>query len=507
MIYYYLLMLDLVKKLDFISEKVFLEIDGYNKIKTAFGAFLSISITVTSIVLMFLFGRDVYERKIPNLAAAEKYYESSKIYFQKNQIILTMYDYFGYTIVDPLKYIDIVIQDQLYKNAEIQYDRPLEGSSAEYCDDDLLSDWYEKLPHDRVSYYTKKEKTYICIKTPDDHYFENDPSSENVFRGTNIYLSYCDSTKRSCPEDTKEVIDNSWIFTNYIFAYIDGMNYEKPINHILMGKAEKVNSDKIKTIKMIFSNNEFISDNGWIIEDKVLQKYSLLQDFKVEEGNRSANNKDMFLTYLFSSPRFGKYIYRSYMKIQDLFAKIGGIINALIILSYFLTHQYTIFEYKANIMKAYIEHKKKLQADLLKSESNILCEKSKASINRVASEEDNVKFTPSIIKNNISRFKNNLNKPSVNPIVSGENKGKVCIEGNEAKDPKENVMSPSIAKAFVYKKLELENAELEKDNFSFCGMIWSYICCNKLEIERYSRMKNRVKNMIDITNIMGVLYS
>jgi hypothetical protein len=54
---------------------------------------------------------------------------------------------------------------------------------------------------------------------------------------------------------------------------------------------------------------------------------------------------------LFESPNIVDNINRSYMKIQDLFAKIGGLINALVILMKVLSSNYIDFIYFNKLIK------------------------------------------------------------------------------------------------------------------------------------------------------------
>ena len=54
---------------------------------------------------------------------------------------------------------------------------------------------------------------------------------------------------------------------------------------------------------------------------------------------------------LFDSPNVIDRITRSYMKIQDLFAKIGGMINALVIVMKILTIHYIRFNYLINLFQ------------------------------------------------------------------------------------------------------------------------------------------------------------
>ena len=80
------------------------------------------------------------------------------------------------------------------------------------------------------------------------------------------------------------------------------------------------------------------------------------------------NSNGNFLTISLDAPKKVSIIYRNYTKVQEVFAKIGGFFNAIILILKALSTNYLKFNYKMNILK---ELKKKLmEQNKIKKEIN-----------------------------------------------------------------------------------------------------------------------------------------
>jgi hypothetical protein len=87
-----------------------------------------------------------------------------------------------------------------------------------------------------------------------------------------------------------------------------------------------------------------VSDVGWILEDYNNKNFVKLRDIQ-EETLVSSSRKEFFKLILEVMKTREKTV-RYYMKVQELFAKIGGLINAMLIIVNILIYDYIKFKYR-----------------------------------------------------------------------------------------------------------------------------------------------------------------
>ena len=147
-----------------------------------------------------------------------------------------------------------------------------------------------------------------------------------------------------------DVLKNFGMLVTIINSYVESDNYQIPIKYYVTNLTFQASRGLYKRIFVSMTNNTFTSDNGWLLEDFNEIRYAQISDVKTEilvynEGATPIG------AYTFSSPRLVDNIIRSYMKVQDLTAKIGGLINAMIIIVKILSFNYLRFVYVKEVYK------------------------------------------------------------------------------------------------------------------------------------------------------------
>lgn len=502
----------LIKSLDFVSDKVYLEIHGNNRYHTKLGAFLSVCITVTSIVLAFMFGNDIYERQIPFLANYQQLVGSSRVYLKNFQVAFSLTNIDGGIINDPLRYLDVKILHENFSNKKLQSISNDSDSSLRYCNEqDLLVEWYQKLPTEEVDSISS-QNDFICIKAGKNSYFENE-TQDIEHKAIVIGFSYCDRTQRDCPIDTEKVVKNTQITTHYVNTYTNGFNYTNPINYFFQSKSEILVPDEYKRLKMTVAKDEFISDNGWIIEDETTISYNNINSIQVDTFDFKRHDNDSLFSLVLSSSRLSSKTHRSYLKIADLFAKIGGIVYAMLSLVFIITYHYNKFSYKAEIMQYYKTHKSQFRDEIeknkLKTHLDTIGRKAKINFNNVISEAENI---------NSPRNRSNSQKESIvrfmpmheanllrNRAKSNSKRDTTVVKPFSETFKKKPTSSFAFKTSTMLQNLDLEDLDFEFE-YTYSNMLLSYICCKKEDKIKYKKMYKRIHNMLDIMNIMKALY-
>ena len=183
----------------------------------------------------------------------------------------------------------------------------------------------------------------LCLNPKDNLFLKNKIANSN---SQSLYISFfpCNPEKRHC-DPNSDLFLKSFNFNLAVQnSYVDTNNYEEPIRYHIDNSMYQSSNDYNKIISFSLTNNTFISDNGWLLEDKISYSYVQISEKKSEIAGYYAGITPI-VTVSLDSLNIVDTISRSYMKVQDLLAKIGGIINALIIITKILTFHYLRFLY------------------------------------------------------------------------------------------------------------------------------------------------------------------
>jgi hypothetical protein len=325
-----------LKKFDIIGPEFKFERDGSSRFKTLQGSFLSIIIIVAAIVLAFQFGQDIYQRKLPSISTSREFINSSEIYMQDLPIMLSFFSDNALEI-NYTSTLDGWVDEYVFNDGEFNYHRH------------NLVNCREMLPkfkkhQNLVAEVLSQGSTQYCLNFTENHKFQNEFISP---RSTFIAFKfrYCLKEERSSCDHDPILLNNPLAFSlTYVDNFVDARNYTNPIQPYIGKILSTTSSSLAKLLYLSFTNNEFVSDNGWLVEDINEINYIQLSAQSSEILLRKETNNFVFQLYL-SSPRLRINDKRLYLKVQELFARIGGIVNGFIIFMNILSFHYLRFKY------------------------------------------------------------------------------------------------------------------------------------------------------------------
>lgn len=153
------------------------------------------------------------------------------------------------------------------------------------------------------------------------------------FYSSRLNVDFCENArfnKTDClPLETiKQVVPARITMSfNFYDFYADSMNYTTPIKKTIFQGAVNSAVDNFGRLVVTFSNIHYYTDVGWIIEDNRLEKVSSVASATHTNLN-SPGTKTIFSQQFLNSSWLNVYK-RKYIKIQEVFANIGGIINII----------------------------------------------------------------------------------------------------------------------------------------------------------------------------------
>lgn len=373
-----------IKNLDLISDEVGFELNDFKRYKTYLGAFVTVIITIFSLVIAILQGQEIYLRKNPDISISSDYQDYSTVYMDETPFFFVISDTYGYELKDINRYLDIQFYLINRTNSIIDYYGPMYGSASR-CKNSNFDKFTGVMTESTIDSFLSVSS--MCFD------YDHEAVIKNGYTYTNssfvsISFGICNrySPGSNCADDLEEKITELYISTYFLNSYADTIDYEGPIKYYLDVLTQQVSYGFLKRMYVRMTRNAFESENGWLLQNKVKYSFSLLKDIQLDVNSISSSSPlDIFWITL-ESPQLNKSYYRKYTKIQDIFASIGGLINALII-SKLSFYDYLRFRYQVDLVSSLIEDNEK---------SNL--------------KDNNIK---QINKENFISIKNNLQNPDI----------------------------------------------------------------------------------------------
>ena len=214
------------------------------------------------------------------------------------------------------------------------------------------------------------------------------------------------------------------------------------------------------------------TDYGLILEQiKEDNFFSLDLKINVEITFNPISSHRLAYAASVSAPRFIQVYNRSYTKVQELFARLGGIISALMTFSKLLLYNYTRFKYL--IFVQYNTFNLKKSREILNNKANQIKDKDIVDgINKILiSNQEKEKEENSLVKDFRKNTKSNKNLTKLSLLNLNVNE----VENKEMHQINEESEEPIIR---IYNKVDNENSEnkgekesnlekLNRRNFSY----------------------------------------
>jgi hypothetical protein len=300
-----------------------------------------------------------------------------------------------------------------------------------------------------------------------------------------------------------------YVAVSYYNSFFNPKSYDDPVYYYQDIYTKQVATGLVYDTYIRLSKDEFISDNGWILESN--QKSNAIKVESMKEDTYPPYFERL-IRIIFEVSKKKESVSRSYMKVQELFAKVGGLFNACNIIFNLILYDYILFKFRVNYLNPAMGELriKNFSGDQVNdkesSDSNQL--KVKA-LNLKNMNNDNVQ------KNNASKdLENSQSKLNVNPnndnkkipYSSENNSSELNInppkiyDKNEA--PRTNFNNNYIVNKSVFSKTQefkvKSNSNFydndlinEITNLSYLEVLFSRICCNSKKSNLLSKMETK----------------
>jgi len=307
-----------LKLIDILGPECKIKIQSNDTYKTQTGGLLTLLFIVLGVLAFVAFGRDIIEKKLP------------RVNFNKvmdNGTILTLtHDNFAFTVINQadskpvpeferkfVPYLDI------FDNRDGGYTQQTYNFTK--CTDAAMMAMKNQLRVDAKNYYCLPEGTVINI---------TGTFLVGNFISSRLNLDYCTKEKSGrtdcyTKEETKKTITNLQMNLIFYDYYTDSLNYTDPFVQTFYSDNILTTGDSFSRQIIYFKTLEFKTDEGWILEDVSVKRKTAVEKADTTLSPRPGTNT--IFSHMFVNSKWKDIYSRDYIKIQGVFAFIGGFIN------------------------------------------------------------------------------------------------------------------------------------------------------------------------------------
>lgn len=337
----------LIKNIDFFGKTYGFEENQSQSYHTIIGNLITISIIIVCIVIGFLFGEEIYKRDNPQVIDSFEILDFSRIHNYDIPILISAQYANGSAMHNFSSVLDVHVTsfDLFYNSSsKVTYSQNV----IKECNTSLYSKQYADFTN---SLFARNElnkntgQSFYCLNQ--NYYFQNDHLARNS-TFLNVRFAKCNPEKRACHPKLDLVFSNMIVTFSIVSSYLDPKNYTSPITYYFNNIAITLSDALSKRVYVGFEKRRLVTNKGWIL-DSIKEEEYIVNSVTSKDVN--IPNKDReYAQVTFNSPSIVRKTIRSYMKIQELFAKIGGFFNALMIMINVILIHYINFKYYLNLI-------------------------------------------------------------------------------------------------------------------------------------------------------------
>lgn len=334
------------RSIDFFKAPINFKLKQQSKLTTTSGSVFSIAIII--FISIFIFESDLFQKKHPKVLSSNlKTFKSEKINLNKKIIAFGLQNEEGKAFLDNSIYtatFKILVKNE-NKNFEVE-EKVLQ--THECKEEDF--NYQNKNLFEELSL-----KNNFCPNRSENLEVEGywDEASLGYLM---VELNICDNiTMNGTCKSLNEIRKFMEIYNNFNIyiqnSYIDYHDYNKPIKSIIENDYVYIDHNYRKIMQILFKKSSLSTDHGLSFED-----FSDLNEVIIDEKksdfiiiNNAESGTNLLRFELYASKNSLR-IERSYEKLSDLVAKLGGLLKVFMAMGYIFTN----LELRYQVLKIFL---------------------------------------------------------------------------------------------------------------------------------------------------------
>jgi hypothetical protein len=322
---------------DILGPTVKLTIQRKDYYKSNFGGFSTFIILIVFFLAFFGFGNDLFKRENPTVTFNRINNNELLLYnITDNNFLFSIYDQFTDEPISDFDRRFYVYYDYYSLDGQGSIEVDL-NNPMEKCSQETLKKFEDNFYSDPSTYLCFPKNSKIELKGV---------MSKGINSAIRLQVNYCknntDSSKGklrdNCllKDDTLKFLAGRRIQMHLIVedAVIDTYNYKVPGKFIAYTTSINTNTNSWTRMKLIYKKIIFNSNNGFLFNDVESQTYITTESMNLE--SIYSPDTDTIFSHMIGNSQWLEIYNRSYIKVQDIFAIMGGFINFSLIIIRFI---------------------------------------------------------------------------------------------------------------------------------------------------------------------------
>lgn len=303
-------------------------------ISTKFGVLCSLGIFC--ILLIMIVNSDLFRKEVPQIISNNlPLIHRPAITYNNKILAIGVQDdenFFGF--YDP-SYYQIYVTNVIYNmDASGVYSYEIIDKNLHLCsENDVIG----------TEFQGKNLNNNLCFDKNENNFTTEGFFDEKTVKFLSIDFILCDNSTSNITcksfEEMKAKLNGMTLNIFFMDATIDSLDYQNPIKYSVVNKYLYIDLEFHKNFELYFQNINLKSDDG-ILFDEISEKNEI--SYISETTDFSSVSKEDLITprlsfQIFSSKKV-QNIERKYTKVSDLLAKLGGVMQGLVIMCYFFVY-------------------------------------------------------------------------------------------------------------------------------------------------------------------------
>lgn len=315
-----------IRSIDVLGPSMGFKINRQDTFKSSIGGLFTLFFGMLSVGVFLGFGRDLFSRENPAVMFNKLINENPVYQISYLNFLFAVYDQSSDKPFEEL--------DRKFYSYIDYYDWPGDGTRTskryylERCSTETIKKW--------DGYFKNVKSNYFCLPknvTLDIKGIYN----EGKYTSLRLQIDFCknntnldnDQIKTDCY--SRDFIENNItgrIQMHYLLesVKIDNKNYSNPGSAVVVSDTVNTNTNSWNRLKIFFKNIEIKTDKGFLVDDWESQILNSVDDIFSETVYTYGTNT--IFSHLIGNSKYKDIFTRSYIKIQNIFALMGGFINA-----------------------------------------------------------------------------------------------------------------------------------------------------------------------------------
>ncbi len=461
-----------IKKFDGIGKQFNFNIEG-GKFKTFAGGFVSIFITLGVLTLAWYFGRDIYLRESPKFFKERtlRDYPPWEFNLTNDNMFLAYRLKYGNKTVDDMSEVEHIFRykEKLFNNKTQEF----------------ITNIYLKKPVKcQIGRHVPKEvierelvKEFFCV---DEDMSLGGPDSVGSFTRAYFYLKFCNkdteqrhNIKCKSKKELEKKYKDQKLFVEFYYQsnLVSPNTFKIPYKkaHYMIESGLDIFSKKALYQWVYYSKAEMNTDAGLVFDDMKSEFFIEFDDIRLthEPANEDFNRDFFFKMMIFMSRHYTTYT-RSYIKVPQILAMLGGFVNvSMIFINYlygfYLDNEYAIFLYSKIFALKLDEEQNSAMEDQSQYDKINVKKNDEDDLKGVKIEEVKVNVPNFIINKNDISNNSNINASNNNLPGTPENLTKPKLYAKFLKNKDEDIiLNKEINKLLKFKKKKRKEIQISK---------------------------------------------